>query len=140
MKVDLNKPDISNHDEDCGADDSALLYEQRKSVGRFRVAKPNIYISDGDCEADKDTPLADQKAAIQANEEKWLYWVRLFFLILAVLITSSVVLIYLWHLCAPECLRWLKVADLTKIKDLATTIIVGLVLSISTTFFFKKNN
>ncbi len=106
---------------------------------KIKLDKPDISPSEDDeCGSNNDEPLAKQRKAIQAKEEKWLSNIRMIFLCLAVSITTIVLIVYFWHLCAPECVRWLDNTDLIKIKDLATTIIVGLILSISTTFFFKK--
>lgn len=72
------------------------------------------------------------------GEEKCLYWIRISFLIVSVVATFGIVGIYVWHLVAPLSYRWLLDNDLTKIKDLALTIITGIILSQTTSYFFKK--
>lgn len=74
------------------------------------------------------------------GEEKCLYWIRISFLIVSVVATFGIVGIYVWHLVAPLSYRWLLDNDLTKIKDLALTIITGIILSQTTSYFFKKDN
>lgn len=74
------------------------------------------------------------------QEDVWLYWVRIGFLIATSLGTFGVISVYMWHLVAPANWRWLCEPDIMKLKDLAITIIVGLVMSITTSYFFKKEH
>lgn len=73
------------------------------------------------------------------KEEYWFYCVRVGFLILSAFLSLAVVAVYMWHVIGPESLRWLCESDLTRLKDLAITIIVGLLMSTTTTYFFKRN-
>lgn len=87
---------------------------------------------------DIDKPYGKERAKLSYHEDRWFFWVRVIFLLVASLGTLSVVLVYLWHLAGPLSARWLPDADIIKLKDLAITIIVGLVMSVTTTYFFKK--
>ncbi|MCR5813908.1 MAG: hypothetical protein K6G15_05415 [Desulfovibrio sp.] len=73
------------------------------------------------------------------SEEWWLHYVRIGFLVLTVVVTTIIVLIYLWHLVAKHEWLWLSPENLSSLEKLAITIITGLILSLSTSYFFKKN-
>jgi hypothetical protein len=83
-------------------------------------------------------PVIDRPFDPDAAEAIWLYRTRIFFLAIASLCTAATILIYLWHLLIPAELRWLAPSDLARIEGLAVTIIVGLVMSGATAYFFKK--
>ena len=70
------------------------------------------------------------------NEARWLYNIRIFFLLFGATVSSAVVAVFLWHLLVP--LRWLSPAELDKISNFALSIIVGLLISGMTTYFFSK--
>lgn len=80
----------------------------------------------------------DVDSRINTNEKKWQYQLRLGLSFFAVIMTVAIVGIFVFHMITPESWRWLSPEDLKNIRDLAVTIIVGLVLSVVTTNFFKK--
>lgn len=93
---------------------------------------------EADASADPDTyQCARDKMSFK--EEVWFYCVRVAFLVISAVLTFSVVAVYMWHVVGPEKWRWLCDSDLTRLKDLAITIIVGLLMSTTTTYFFKRN-
>lgn len=71
-------------------------------------------------------------------ENRLLYWIRFVFLIFTTILSLGVVTTYMWHLVGPESCRWLQGGDISKLKDLALTIIVGLIMSFATSYFFSK--
>jgi hypothetical protein len=75
---------------------------------------------------------------IENKEKVWLYRVRMSILGTTAVFTVVIVLVFLWNLIAPTSLRWLSIDDWERIKELSIAIIVGLLMSISTTYFFKK--
>ena len=91
-----------------------------------------------DSSADPDE-YGTKRRSMHFKEEVWFYWVRVGFLIVSAFGSFSVVLVYMWHLIGPSSCRWLCENELTKLKELALTIIVGLLMSVTTTYFFKKN-
>ena len=86
----------------------------------------------------QDVPFHVERQKMSYQEDQWFFWVRVGFLVFSSFLTVAVVTIFLWHLVAPSPARWLPEADLAKIKDVALAIIVGLVMSGATTYFFKK--
>lgn len=93
-------------------------------------------IADGSADPDE---YGKKRRSMHFKEEVWFYWVRVGFLIVSALGCLAVVFVYMWHLIGPNSYRWLCDSDLTKLKELALTIIVGLLMSVTTTYFFKKN-
>jgi hypothetical protein len=87
-----------------------------------------------------DKPLEYKRKELFFKEELWFYYVRVFFLLLSAICSATVVVIFLFHLTMPERFRWLDGNELERIRELALTIIVGLVMSGSTTYFFKKKS
>lgn len=81
---------------------------------------------------------APRRRFMSYREDVWLYWVRVFFLVFSCLATLAVVTVYMWHLVAPTYWRWLADIEISKLKDLALTIIVGLIMSATTTYFLRK--
>lgn len=73
------------------------------------------------------------------REEFWFYCVRTGFLLVSALLSFAVIVVYMWHLVGPPDYRWLSQDDLIKIKDLVIAIVVGLLMSSITTYFFKRN-
>lgn len=49
-----------------------------------------------------------------------------------------ILLVFIWHLIMPSCLRWLPPEELTSLKNLALTMFGALAMSIATLFFTKK--
>lgn len=89
-------------------------------------------------DSDPDEYSVERKK-MSFKEERWFYFVRVGFLVVSSVLTFFVVVIYMWHLLGPSSYRWLCSDDLVKLKDLAITIIVGLLMSTTTTYFFKRN-
>lgn len=84
--------------------------------------------------------LAVKREFMTFREEVWFYWVRVIILVAAAFGTIGVVGVYMWHIVGPASCRWLCDTDLTKLKDLAITVVVGMLMSVATTYFFRKNN
>ncbi|MDR3280137.1 MAG: hypothetical protein LBT23_06470 [Synergistaceae bacterium] len=85
-----------------------------------------------------DKPLDYKRRVMSFNEERWFYYVRVFFLLMSSICSAAIAIVFLFHITAPERFRWLNSNELERIRELALTIIVGLVMSGSTTYFFKK--
>jgi hypothetical protein len=85
-----------------------------------------------------DATIVDKPFDVDRAEAIWLYRTRIFFLALASFCSAATIVAYLWHLLVPAKWRWLASNDLARIEGLAITIIVGLVMSGATTYFFKK--
>lgn len=105
----------------------------------FHITAPSDLTTNGQ-EKEIDTPFAQKRQAMSYHEDRWFYWVRVGFLLLASVVSAAIVIIYLWHLVMPQNLRWLCDNDFSRLKDLALTIIVGIILSLTTTYFFNKKN
>jgi hypothetical protein len=84
----------------------------------------------------------DEKVVIDKpwdeNEARMLRWIRYFFVGFGVIAFTFVVGIFLWHILATARWRWLSPSDLDRIVNLAVSIIVGLLISAMTTYFFTK--
>jgi pilus assembly protein TadC len=91
-----------------------------------------------DAEEEVDRSLEHARARMSFNEDRWLYWVRVFFILVLSIMTIGVIFIFLWHLLTPQYWRWLDPAEVEGIKGLAVTIIVGLAMSAVTSIFFRK--
>ena len=87
-----------------------------------------------------DSPIEQRRKELSFKEERWLYRTRIFFLGLASFCTALVIVIFLWHMVAVERWRWLSADEVSRIKELAVTIVVGLVMSGATTYFFKRKS
>lgn len=72
------------------------------------------------------------------KEDTWFYYVRVGFLLVTSVGAACIVFIYLWNLLAPSSWRWLDTHNMAEIRDLAVAIIVGLSMSFTTTYFFKR--
>lgn len=92
----------------------------------------------GDTNADVDEEIGQKRRKRDFQEETWFYRVRVGFLLTVSCACVGVVLCYLWHLVAPEHLRWLSPENISALKDLALSIIVGLSMTMLTTYFFKR--
>lgn len=90
------------------------------------------------CDEDIERPFTRERQRMSFREDVWFYWVRVGFLLFASLATLGVVSIYMLHLVIPVEWRWLCDSDMTRLKDLSLTIIVGLLMSVTTTYFFRK--
>lgn len=105
--------------------------------------KINVQIESDESSQDSTTnpdeiAFAKERQKMSFQEEKWFYWVRVSFLLMISILTFSTVFIYLLHLFLPTYWRWLSSEDIAQVRDLAITIIVGLTMSTTTTYFFKK--
>jgi len=72
------------------------------------------------------------------NERYWLYRVRVFFLIFGASVTAIVLAVFFWHLLAPPSWRWLAIDEFDRISNFALSIVVGLLVSAMTTYFFSN--
>lgn len=90
-------------------------------------------------EAELAAELAEKRKRRDFSEEGWFYRVRVGALQLISLLSGAVIVVYWWHLLAPECCHWLSVGSLNRIERMAVTIIVGIVGTLSTSFFLKKH-
>ena len=91
---------------------------------------------DGGRERDREFEHGRRKMSYQ--EDVCLYWVRVAFLVLGSLLTFGVIFVFISHLIMPISWRWLDDSELVKLKDIAVTIIVGLLMSAITAYFFKR--
>jgi hypothetical protein len=105
-----------------------------------KVALPPDIRDVADKADSKDAQIVDRPFDADKVEAIWLFWTRMFFLGLAAVCTAGIIVVYLLHLAISPRWRWLSPSDLTRIEGLAITIIVGLVMSGATTYFFKKKN
>ena len=87
---------------------------------------------------DLDATLADQRKRRDFREENWFYRVRIGFLLGGAVAALVFIAVYLLHLLLPECLRWLSEPDVSRLEKAALTIIVGIVCSLATTYFFGR--
>jgi hypothetical protein len=85
-----------------------------------------------------EKPLKTRRDEMSFSEEKWFFKVRVSFLVLAS--ACSAISVFLFNILMPERWRWLSEGDLAKIKGLAITIIVGLIMSGATTYFFRRKS
>lgn len=72
------------------------------------------------------------------SEENWLYWIRIAFMIVATIISFAIIIVLFWNILAPEDWRWLQETDIATLKNIATTIIVGLIMSFATAYLFRR--
>lgn len=72
------------------------------------------------------------------SEENWLYWIRIGFMLLASCLSIVIIFTLFWHILVPREWRWLEENDIMLIKDIAITIIVGILLSLGTTYLIRK--
>lgn len=107
-------------------------------MGDMRLTPPDISDAGSASDADVDE-FQCARNKMSFKEEFWFYCVRVGFLLLSSFLSLAVVIVYMWHVIGPESLRWLCDSDLSRLKDLAITIIVGLLMSTTTTYFFKRN-
>ena len=91
-------------------------------------------------EQDKEVDrfLADERAKMDFHEDRWLYWIRVILLFFVLLMTLAVLFTFVFHIIMPQEWRWLSIDESKYIRDLAVTIIAGLIMSIVTAYYFKK--
>ena len=85
-----------------------------------------------------DKELDGNRKRMAFSEERWLYRVKITFIFCFSVMGMLAVAIFLFHLVAPESWRWLTENELSKIKELTLSIIVGLIMSSSTVYFFRR--
>lgn len=51
---------------------------------------------------------------------------------------AVILVVFVWHLVMPECMRWLPVTEIAALKSLALTLFGALAMSIATLFYTKK--
>jgi len=73
-----------------------------------------------------------------ANEEWTLSWSRIAVIWFGVASFIVTVFIFLWHHLAPVNLRWLSGTDLDKISTFTLSIVVGILISATTTYLFTR--
>ena len=95
----------------------------------------NTKRDDGNAE---DKPYEKARAKLDFQETLWFYRVRISFLLSASVATFGVVLIYVLNLVLPEHWRWLNEQDMSLLKDLSISIVVGLLMSATTAYFFRR--
>lgn len=89
-------------------------------------------------QAELDAELEERRKRRNFSEEGCFYWVRVTAVYLTAVIALAVLAIYWWHILGPECCRWLPSYDLERIERMGATIIVGIVGTLSVSFFLKK--
>ena len=72
------------------------------------------------------------------GERNLLRWIRYYFIVLGVLCFTAVVFVFLWNLLASANHRWLSPGEMDRISNFAISIIVGLLISAMTTYFFSR--
>jgi len=85
-----------------------------------------------------DKPEKDLDQEIDNREKNWLSWIRIGLTVFVAVMTVAIIAIFLFHLIAPGAWRWLTPDDINTIKGLAITLVVGLVMSGVTAYFFKR--
>jgi hypothetical protein len=95
-------------------------------------------IKENQSTSDSKDSAIDRQFNQKKRESIWLYRIRIFFLLIASFCTASLIIVYLWHLVVSVRWRWLTPNDMARIEGLAVTIIVGLIMSGATTYFFKR--
>lgn len=105
----------------------------RDPIGKNEV--PDRHMEDNNADLDEYAP---KRREMDFREAKWFYRVRVGFLLTVSIACVGVALCYLWHLVAPDDWRWLSEKNVGAIKDLALSIIVGLTMTLLTTYFFKR--
>lgn len=70
-------------------------------------------------------------------ERNAMHCMRMAFLILSSIATLGIALASLWHIVGPEMWRWISAAGIGELRNLATTIITCVVLSMATEKFIR---
>ena len=87
---------------------------------------------------DIDEELAEKRKRRTFQEEDWFYKIRLIASGLVVLLTTALLIVYIWHIAAPQAWRWLMAEDLDRLERLSGTVLAGVIASLSVSFFFKR--
>ena len=87
---------------------------------------------------DSDEEYAQQLRQQKMAEQKHVHQIRQWFIYGSAAFALFVAFSYLWHLVGFPCLRWLKPEELSNIKDLAATIIVGVSVSLGVSDFLRR--
>ena len=85
-----------------------------------------------------DQLLAAKRAKLVYAEEWVLFVARVVLLSSIVFLTVAVLGTFVWHMIGPQPKRWLSVDEEKHIRDLAVTIIAGLLMSMITTYIYNK--
>ena len=91
-----------------------------------------------DATKDIEEPFETGRRRLSYREDVWQHYLRVGLLSFAALVASLAVSIFLLHLFSPTAWRWLNDSDLTRIKELALTIIVGIIVSSGILSIFKR--
>lgn len=91
----------------------------------------------------QDMFLREQRQRIEYEREIKEHWYvhKAKIWLIAVLSYASVAIIFSfsWHLCMPQCLRWLSDADMANIKSIVITMVSSIVLAHVATFISGAN-
>lgn len=87
---------------------------------------------------DVDEELAEKRKRRTFREEDWLYKIRLIASGVVAFLTLALLIVYIWHIAAPQTWRWLTAEDLDRLERLSGTVLAGVIASLSVSFFFKR--
>lgn len=90
-------------------------------------------------QAELEEELEEKRKRRDFSEEGWFYRIRVGALWTTSTLSLSAIAVYWWHLLGPTCWHWLQDESLDRIERMATTIIVGIVGTLSAGFFLKKH-
>lgn len=76
----------------------------------------------------KDITEIENSVEFKTSENKHFHWLRIIFIWTSGLVLIATGLIMAWHFVAPEKWRWLSEAEITNLKNMATTGILAAVL------------
>ena len=107
-------------------------------MGRYKI--PNLSRSTAQTEELEPDEKAynEQTRKLALSKAKFGNWVRSAFLGGLAVITLVFLFVFFWHLLAPVDMRWLPIEEVESLKSLAISIMVGLIMS-SVTFYFFTN-
>lgn len=86
----------------------------------------------------EDQPFVKERAKMSFREDHWHFCVRVGLLLATAILTLLTVFTFVYHLIAPSGWHWLGSQELTRLKDIAGNIIVGLLMSSATAYYFKR--
>ena len=86
-------------------------------------------------EQDGKDDLNDKR--MEKREYTVRHWVKLITIGILALLGGSIVVCYVLNLLIPMDWRWLSQNDMSSIKDLVTSIVAGLMMSLAIKFFTK---
>ena len=104
----------------------------------IRMSPDSIDEGDIPRREDVDVELAEKRKRRVFREEGWFYRVRIAAVCICAFIALSVVCIYVWHLVLPETWCWLNEARLARIENAASMIVVGVIGTLSASYFLKR--